>query len=296
MNSISTHKTSTFPARSLLLRAHIKRLFPAFFVALCLFFIIPKPGVAQFGDPFELSQDTNLSVLSGGLTLLDYRYRSTLSDVPYLFDSSLYTFRLSSGNQAGITFRYGTDEVNYGSGQAADVRIINAAAELGGRKALYRGVGDSGTLIYIPVRVFADYFNMKNDFNPAAAEVFDSVVLNQLLLTGGLGLGFRYRTPRSSLLSNRVMIDAYATRSLGTSMQVDDDIFYGSARQDNIKAELTFLDLFSGYSFAIGYEFRNAVFRQEDFHEFISMLTESSGYDSEYFSHTITLGIRLSRR
>lgn len=263
---------------------------------LCLLLLLPRPAMAQFGDPFELGPDADLSVISGGLSLLDYRHLTTLSDVPYLFDSSLYTFRLSSGNQAGITFRYGTDEVNYGSGASADVRVINAAAELGGRAALYRGVGDSGTLIYIPVRVFADYFNMNNDLNPAAAETFDSPVLNQLIITGGLGLGFRYRTPRNSLLSNRVMLDAYAARSLGTSMQVDDDIFYGAARQDNIKAELTFLDLFSGYSFVMGYEFRNAVFRQEDFHEFISMLTESSGYDSEYFSHTITLGIRLSRR
>jgi hypothetical protein len=137
---------------------------------------------------------------------------------------------------------------------------------------------------------------MENEFNTAAAGQFESDVLNQLVITGGLGLGGRYRTGRNSLVSNRIMIDAYLMRSLGTSMQVNEDIFYGAARQDHFKTQLTFLDILSGYSLVIGYEFRNAVFRQEEFQSFISMLSSSDDYESEYFAHTITVGLRLSRR
>lgn len=261
---------------------------------------------AQFDDPFQLAgdADTEKSILSGGFTLFDLRHPNDLSDLPYRFNNALYTFRLSSGNQAGITFRYGTDNVSFradnppaGVPLDADVRVINAAAELGGRGALYRGTGDSETLIYVPVRVFADYFNVKKDFGDVTLPADTNFpVLNSLMLTGGLGLGFRYRTSRGSLVSNRIMIDAYATRSLGTNVQVEEEIFSGAARQDNLKAQLTFLDLFGGFSFVLGYEFRNAVFRQDGFHEFFSMLTEDSGYDSEYYAHTITLGIRLDRR
>lgn len=262
-----------------------------------MFFLnIPHTALAQFGDPFELNKNTESSILSAGFTHLDYRHPSPFSDVPYLFDDSMYAVRLSSGNKAGLMFRYGKDEANYGGGAAADVRLINVAAELGGSRTLYRSVGDRGNKVYIPLRVMADFFNMKNEFDRTLANEFKSDVLNQLIITGGFGLGGRYRTGRNSLVSNRIMIDAYLMRSLGTSMQVNEDIFYGAARQDHFKTQLTFLDILSGYSLVIGYEFRNTVFRHEDFQSFISMLSSSDDFESEYFAHTITIGLRLSRR
>jgi hypothetical protein len=275
-----------------------KHLFQAVLMVFsAVFFLnISHTAQAQFNDPFELNKDTEKSILSAGFTHLDYRHPSPFSDVPYLFENSMYAIRLSSGNKAGLMFRYGEDEINYTGGAAADVRLINVAAELGGSKTLYRSVGDRGNMIYIPLRVMADYFNMKNDFNPTATEQFQSDVLNQIIITGGIGLGGRYRTSSRSVVSDRILIDAYLMRSLGTSMQINEDIFYGAARQDHFKAQLTFLDIFSGYSLVIGYEFRNAVFRQEGFHSFVSMLSSSDDYESEYFAHTITVGLRLSRR
>lgn len=292
MNTVSSKlpiSSSSFAVK-LLNRLHCTGM--SFLTVLLLFLLLPNSTTAQFGDSFELSQSSNRSVVSGGLTLFNYRHPNALSNQPYLFDNSLYTFRLSSGNQSGITFRYGTDEVSFYNGATADVTLINVSTELGGRKALYRGYGNSETMIYIPIRVFADYYNINND---ATSGELESPVLNQVMITGGLGLGFSYRTPRRSLLSNRIFIDAYATRSLGSNSQIEDDVFHGAARQDNIKLQLSFLDLFGKFNVALGYEFRNTVFIQEDFHSFTSMLFEKSGYDSEFYSHTITLGISGSR-
>lgn len=298
-NSATTRRAEAFCSNSFQhKRRSGNRLLRAIFIVFSgVFFLnLPHAALAQFGDPFELNKDTEKSNLSAGLTLMDYRHPSPFSDVPYLFENSMYAVRLSSGNKAGLMFRYGKDEIEYGGGAAADARLINVAAELGGSRALYRSVGDRGNMVYIPLRVMADYFNMKNEFNPAATGQFESDVLNQLIITGGLGLGGRYRTGRNSLVSNRIMIDAYLMRSLGTSMQVNEDIFYGAARQDHFKTQLTFLDILSGHSLVIGYEFRNAVFRQDEFQSFISMLSSSDDYESEYFAHTITIGLRLSRR
>lgn len=298
-NSATTRRAEAFCPDPFLAesRSGHRLLLTAIMMFAGVFFLnIPHTALAQFSDPFELNKDTEKSILSAGFTHMDYRHPSPFSDVPYLFDNSMYAVRLSSGNKAGLMFRYGKDEIKYGGGAAADVRLINVAAELGGSRTLYRSVGDRGNMVYVPLRVMADYFNMENEFNTAAAGQFESDVLNQLVITGGLGLGGRYRTGRNSLVSNRIMIDAYLMRSLGTSMQVNEDIFYGAARQDHFKTQLTFLDILSGYSLVIGYEFRNAVFRQEEFQSFISMLSSSDDYESEYFAHTITVGLRLSRR
>jgi hypothetical protein len=158
-NSATTRRAEAFCPDPFLAasRSGHRLLLTAIMMFAGVFFLnIPHTALAQFSDPFELNKDTEKSILSAGFTHMDYRHPSPFSDVPYLFDNSMYAVRLSSGNKAGLMFRYGKDEIKYGGGAAADVRLINVAAELGGSRTLYRSVGDRGNMVYVPLRVMAD--------------------------------------------------------------------------------------------------------------------------------------------
>lgn len=258
------------------------------------------PITAQPSDPFAPDFDKETGLLSFGLSGFDYNSINAHADIPYLFDGSLYVLRLSSGNQGGLSFHYGTDDVVFAPeiGGSAQSRVISLALETGGRKTLYQRTESSFISLYVPIKIYTEYMNMKYDFYEAVNDADARTGgLNSTMLTAGTGLGFSYRPSRAfPVFSNRISIDAFATRSLGTNVLLYDHIYTGAARKDNVKLQLSFLDLFSGFSFAVAYQYQGADFRDGGYPGFFSMLTSNDDYDSSFSSHMITAGIYLRRR
>lgn len=280
-----THKSSgKWPVLTLL-----------FFMCFAVF-----PLAAQPADPFAPDFDKETGLLSFGVSDFDYSSMNQHADVPYLFDGSLYVLRLSSGNQGGVSLSYGTEDVVFApeTGGSAQSRVISFALETGGRKMLYQRSEGSHTSLYVPIKIYTEYMNLKYDFYEAVNDPDARTGgLNSIMLTAGTGLGFSYRPSRSfPVFSNRISIDGFATRSLGTNALLYNHIYTGAARKDNVKLQLSFLDLFSGFSFALAYQYQGADFREGGYPGFFSMLTSNEDFDSGFSSHMVTAGIYLRRR
>lgn len=263
-----------------------------------------------------------------GMSGMDFTFRdnnlSTLNGndaFTYQFNGEVYSAFIGSGKFTGLSIAFGTNTEPFFSaaladslmggefvpldelvpGNEADVRFLNVKASLGGNSQLWQNILRQDLNLYLPIRVHLNYFNVYYDPSDALRDIFNANFqegfrpLNKLEATFNIGLGVNYRTDRFfPFLQDRLLFDVHFTRGLGANVQyTDGEMFYGSARHDELNASVHFLRILGQTSLMTGFRHIKVRSNQDGFDDFFSMLNDPDIFESSHSSLMFFVGIKF---